>query len=170
MQLFIFNHNLIHWKIQQKLQLRLNLLAYLLSLYIITLCRYHRLLQCDLSTFVLFFFFTFLFKVITLWAQRRIHIEHIQVDYMDRNIFYLSLWPMLSLNTCEGRDFNIIFSYKNWHHNKKSKLYIRLPYCYCEFAQSEPRKRLLFTFQYGIKRIVLVLQFICTIKQTLKYY
>ena len=170
MQLFIFNHNLIHWKIQQKLQLRLNLLAYLLSLYIITLCRYHRLLQCDLSTFVLFFFFTFLFKVITLWAQRRIHIEHIQVDYMDRNIFYLSLWPMLSLNTCEGRDFNIIFSYKNWHHNKKSKLYIRLPYCYCEFAQSEPRKRLLFTFQYGIKRIVLVLQFICIIKQTSKCY
>ena len=108
MQLFIFNHNLIHWKIQQKLQLRLNLLAYLLSLYIITLCRYHRLLQCDLSTFVLFFFFTFLFKVITLWAQRRIHIEHIQVDYMDRNIFYLSLWPMLSLNTCEGRDLQRI--------------------------------------------------------------
>ena len=153
MQLFIFNHNLIHWKIQQKLQLRLNLLAYLLSLYIITLCRYHRLLQCDLSTFVLFFFFTFLFKVITLWAQRRIHIEYIQVDYMDRNIFYLSLWPIKTGITI-----------------KKSKLYIRLPYCYCEFAQSELRKQLLFTFYCGIKRIVLVLQFICTIKQTSKRY
>lgn len=46
---------------------------------------------------------------------------------MDRNIFYLSLWPMLSLNTCEGRDFNIIFSYKNWHHNKKIQTIYKTP-------------------------------------------